>query len=218
MARRTKQEAHATREQLLDAAEALFLSRGLGQTVLQDIALAAGVTRGAIYWHFADKVALVQALLERLDQPLEQALAEAEREEGGAPLTRLRSLALSPFALMRRDPRAKRVFAILQQRHEFTGELAPLAERHEDAMGSCSLRMNQLFATAQRAGQLRVGISPRQATLALQALLEGLIARAALSDKELAMRDLGVVVDALLLGLATDRSANPGAGKLNLLT
>ena len=52
MARRTKAEAQATRNALIDAAERLFDSQGVSRTSLQDIAQAAGATRGAIYWHF----------------------------------------------------------------------------------------------------------------------------------------------------------------------
>ena len=61
MARRTKAEAQATRNALIDAAERLFDSRGVSRTSLQDIAQAAGATRGAIYWHFKDKADLFNA-------------------------------------------------------------------------------------------------------------------------------------------------------------
>jgi AcrR family transcriptional regulator len=53
MARRTKEEALETREQLLDAAERVFLERGVGHATLAEVADAAGVTRGAVYHHFA---------------------------------------------------------------------------------------------------------------------------------------------------------------------
>ena len=46
MARRTKADAQATRSSLLDAAEQLFQARGVSRTSLNDIALAAGTTRG----------------------------------------------------------------------------------------------------------------------------------------------------------------------------
>jgi TetR/AcrR family acrAB operon transcriptional repressor len=49
MARRTKEEAQATRTQLLDTAEVVFREKGVSRTTLTDIASAAGVTRGAIY-------------------------------------------------------------------------------------------------------------------------------------------------------------------------
>ena len=59
MVRRTKAEAEATRTAILDAAEHLFQARGVSRTSLQDMAHAAGVTRGAVYWHFLLLVWLV---------------------------------------------------------------------------------------------------------------------------------------------------------------
>src|SRR5213082_1462422 len=71
MARRTKEEALETRHRILDAAERIFERRGVSRTSLQDIAEAAGVTRGAIYWHFDGKEALFTAMMERATMPME---------------------------------------------------------------------------------------------------------------------------------------------------
>ena len=49
MARKTKEEAIATRNGLIDAAECVFLEKGVSRASLSDIAHAAGLTRGAIY-------------------------------------------------------------------------------------------------------------------------------------------------------------------------
>jgi TetR/AcrR family acrAB operon transcriptional repressor len=55
MARATKEEALETRNRIIDAAEEVMFARGVAQTSLADVADAAGVTRGAIYWHFKNK-------------------------------------------------------------------------------------------------------------------------------------------------------------------
>jgi len=55
MARTAKQEAQATRNAILEAAGRVLPARGIARTSLLDIAKEAGVTRGAIYWHFTDK-------------------------------------------------------------------------------------------------------------------------------------------------------------------
>jgi AcrR family transcriptional regulator len=206
MVRRTKQEAEATREHLLDTAEQVFLARGLSRSSLQDIADAAGLTRGAIYWHFADKPALFEAMMARVDLPLEQALATAEshaqRLPGSDPLDALRSLALEPFALMQRDPRARRVFTILLHRTEFVGELAPLAQRNEAAVSSCVQRMQRLFEAARGAGALAQGISPHIAATALLALIDGLLRLCTQREQdEGPAQAVAPAIDALLAGL-----------------
>ena len=65
MPRRTKEDALATRNSLLDAAERVFLAQGVAGTSLNDIAQEAGTTRGAIYWHFRDKADLFTAMMDR---------------------------------------------------------------------------------------------------------------------------------------------------------
>lgn len=59
MARRTKEDAEKTREALLDAAERVFLRRGVSTSTLNEIAKEAGLTRGALYWHFEDRKSVV---------------------------------------------------------------------------------------------------------------------------------------------------------------
>lgn len=211
MVRRTKQDAQATREHLLNTAEQVFLARGLSRSSLQDIATTAGLTRGAIYWHFADKLALFDAMMARVDLPMEQALATAElralQQPGADPLEALRALALEPFALMRSDPRARRVFTILMHRAEFVGELAPLARRNEGAVRDCLLRMERLFLAAQQAGALSDAVGPHTAATALLALIDGLLRLCTQHDQSGApMASVAPAIDALLAGL---RGAQP---------
>jgi AcrR family transcriptional regulator len=59
------QQQERTRERLLDAAETLFGDRGIHQTSLDEIAAAAGLTKGAIYANFGGKKDLIAAILER---------------------------------------------------------------------------------------------------------------------------------------------------------
>lgn len=64
------QTRERTRARLLDAASRLYLERGFGVTSLDDIAREAGVTKGAVYAHFASKEDLLVALLEQAQPTL----------------------------------------------------------------------------------------------------------------------------------------------------
>ena len=70
MARCTKEQALETRTRILDAAEDVFNANGVSKTSLADVAAAAGLTRGAIYWHFANKTDLFAAMCQRVRQPM----------------------------------------------------------------------------------------------------------------------------------------------------
>ena len=84
MARRSKQDALATRNLILDTAERVFARRGLSRTSLQEIAQGAGVSRGAIYWHFKDKAALFEAIMQRVLLPMEQQVPRLAETRGDA--------------------------------------------------------------------------------------------------------------------------------------
>ena len=66
MARRTKEEAERTRTRIMASALALFAKRGYDRTTFNDIAARLKLTKGAVYWHFESKEALLMALLDEM--------------------------------------------------------------------------------------------------------------------------------------------------------
>ncbi|WP_376695180.1 TetR family transcriptional regulator [Wenzhouxiangella sp. EGI_FJ10305] len=174
MARRTKAEAEATRESLLDAAEAVFYEKGVARATLRDIAHTAGVTRGALYWHFEGKADLFQAMLERVHMPFEE-LVEAipDEQQAEGHLDEIRLACLQALDRLER-PQYKRVHAILLHRCEFFADINPvgmLAELSREAVGATLPR----FEAARSAGELRSGLSADDANQLLHATLRGLI-------------------------------------------
>lgn len=77
-ARRTQaQRAADTREALVAAARPLFARHGFGEVALETIVRAAGVTRGALYHHFADKTELFAAVFESVEGEVAARMGEA---------------------------------------------------------------------------------------------------------------------------------------------
>jgi TetR/AcrR family transcriptional regulator, acrAB operon repressor len=120
MVRRTKEEAQETRSQILEAAEKAFYERGVARTTLADIATLAGVTRGAIYWHFSNKADVVQAMLDTLHEPLDDMARASESEEELDPLGCMRQLLIHLFHQIALDPKTRRLNEILFHKCEFT--------------------------------------------------------------------------------------------------
>lgn len=72
------------RDRITDAAAELFLHRGYAQTSLRDIAAAAGIKAGSIYYHFESKEALLADILQRGITVMEEAFERASAETGNA--------------------------------------------------------------------------------------------------------------------------------------
>lgn len=171
MARRTKQEAQQTRHALLDAAEHVFERRGVAGTSLQEVAAAAGLTRGAVYWHFRDKADLFNAMMDRAVLPFEQQWL------GPAPdaMVRLRDVLVDILHQVAVDERLRRVFTISTQKVEYVGELDAIRQRHLRVYQQALRRIELLLRQAAAAGQLAPGVAPKPAARALHALVHGLI-------------------------------------------
>ncbi len=173
MARKTKAEAAATREALLDAAEEVFLEKGVARTSLEQIARHAGMTRGAVYWHFRNKADLFQAMLQRVRMPFQE-LVEEIGDPGlvDTPLEAIRLACRSGFERLER-PRYRRVHAILIHHCEVFGDIDPLAMQNEMAEEACGA-LRDYLQCAGRLGQLREDLSPELAAKLLQSMLGGL--------------------------------------------
>ena len=138
---RRKTEAAATREALLDAAERVFREQGVAHTTLADVAAAAGVTRGAVYWHFRDKAELFEAMCERA-ATADGGDAGLRRRRAAAPIRSARCATLAVMGLTRlaTDARTQAVFDVIFHKCEFTADLAPVALRQRAADEGCRAR------------------------------------------------------------------------------
>lgn len=128
MARRTKEEAQQTRCHIMSTALDLFCSQGLAKTSLTDIARAAELTRGAIYWHFKNKEELFVSLWEELCQPLSHQLDACVSELEPNPLGKLRTFLKGVIIKISSEPAHRQMFTILFNLESLEGEAISLRE------------------------------------------------------------------------------------------
>jgi len=214
MARRTKEDAQATRTALLDAAERVFQQRGVSRTSLSDIAQAAGVTRGALYWHFKDKAALFNAMMERVTLPLEGALClSGEVVITGDPIAELRQGLIHALRQIARDEQTRRVLEIATMMVEHIEELSAVRERHLQAQREHVQRLRAALEAASCMRGVRLHAPVEQLAQGLHAMMHGLIFSWLLEpDFDLEVTGLNVM-DAFLRGIGlppTEMAANQG--------
>ncbi|EPH3389492.1 MULTISPECIES: acrEF/envCD operon transcriptional regulator [Klebsiella] len=128
MPRRTKEDALKTRQLLIESAIQQFALRGVTGTTLADIADAAGVTRGAVYWHFSSKAELFNEMWQQ-QLPLRDLLKhEFTSSHAQDPLSRLREKFIIGLQYIAINPRQRALMQILYQKCEFSSEMISEAE------------------------------------------------------------------------------------------
>ena len=174
MARKTKAEAERTRQNILYAALDIFARKGFVRTTLNDIAKAAGVTRGAIYWHFKDKVALFIALSEDIE-----ASAGIEPEnilrDRVCSLEDLREGILEYLANFETNERFCTFYETVNYKIEYTEELEQVLVKKRQEKHEIMKHLEKMFARLKALGRVRSDLDPSQAALSLIAFVTGLI-------------------------------------------
>jgi TetR/AcrR family acrAB operon transcriptional repressor len=206
--RRTKDEAQETRNRILDAAEHLFSEHGVSRTSLEDIAQAAGVTRGAIYWHFKDKRDLVAAMVDRVTLPMEAMVARSSDESVEDPIASLKACAVSALKRTATDAQVQRVFDVVTHKCEYIGEMAGVNNRISAVQKGCVDRAEQTIRNAVKRGLLPATVNPRLAAVGLDALLYGLISNWLANSSYLPLeRQAEAMIDLYIEGLRAPRQA-----------
>lgn len=154
--------------QIVAAAKRVIARKGYGQTSLKDIADEAGMSKGAIHYHFPTKEALVAQVLEAATEAVAERTREAWQAAGDDPFEALRSAVRALWEVRRSGSDEVRVVSDL------------LAQSLHDETLRPQLAAYYHFATAQTAEHLEAmlashGLRPRVAPPLVPRLLLGLL-------------------------------------------
>ncbi|MER8043768.1 ScbR family autoregulator-binding transcription factor [Streptomyces sp. NPDC094032] len=120
-----KQErAVRTRERVLASAAAAFAAKGYPAVTILDVAQSAGMTKGAVYFHYENKDALAVAVTELFNRRIGE-IARAVQELGLPPVSAVAEL-LIRTAVAFRDETALQAGARLQLERQLIGAQIPL--------------------------------------------------------------------------------------------
>lgn len=166
--------AHETRDRIIASAARVFARKGFSRATLDEVAADAGVTKGAIYWHFRNKNDLLFAMLDaRLRQDTAPLLGDLQHllKDGGDPRAAFSGMFSASMRRCIQDPDWPKLYL----------ECLSLA-RDPDVRERLSSFYDDVWAVSegftrhvQGHGLTRAGIDPRVAAIFWTALFDGLV-------------------------------------------
>ncbi|WNN45404.1 MULTISPECIES: multidrug efflux transporter transcriptional repressor AcrR [Winslowiella] len=175
MARKTKEQALETRGQIIDAAIARFSEHGVSATSLADIAHAAGVTRGAIYWHFKNKADLLNEIWAQSESGMEDLEHEYQIKYPGDPLSVMRAMLNYVFEATARDQRRRSLMEIIFHKCEFVGEMTTLQMVQQNLYLECYEKIEEVLRDCIGHQQLPADLDTRRAAVIIRGYVSGIM-------------------------------------------
>jgi len=200
--KRTATEAAETRAAILAAGLQVFAERGFSAATLADIGARAGVTRGAVYHHFTDKAELyVTAVSERWATV--GARVWAALAEDGPVRERLRRCLVAYFRAMEDDWDFRELLDVTIVRSDIAADLEQGKLDKQHGIRGWIAKLVTVFQAAERAGQLRPGLTPDGAAVVVVSALAGTAVTWRMGGEDLFSpgRDAELLSDAILAGL-----------------
>ncbi len=160
-------------EAVLDAALSLFVSRGYQATTMADIAGKAGLTKGAVYFYFKDKLALVTELLDRSERTLYRPFFD-QLEESNEPAQIKISQFLNWLARIAVENRDELLLPVLISL-EFHDEASPALDVVRSIRQQMKSKLVDIFNMGHDDGTLRMETAPEPMAEAMMAFSDGLL-------------------------------------------
>lgn len=162
MVRKTKIQASETRQQIIDAAQTVFHQHGVSHSSLDRVARAAGLTRGAIYWHFKDKAELFLAVRANALLPvIEEVDSIIGADRYADPLDGIEAGITRFFQILDGNPGVKVVLETIVNRCERVAEFAGVQSDIDKPTTAFLAKLEYVYRQAAALGTLHPCLDPR---------------------------------------------------------
>lgn len=181
--RKTKTEALKTKEHLMLAALETFYQKGIARTSLNEIAQAAGVTRGALYWHFKNKEDLFDALFQRICDDIENCMHQDATDSDEQEWSLFRRTLMHFFTRLQTNDIHYKFHSILFLKFEHTEQNAAvidIADKHQSIWRE---KITEVLTKSIAQHALSEDLDTDMAAIFIKSMLDGLIWRWLSSDK-----------------------------------
>ncbi|HSG22858.1 MAG TPA: TetR family transcriptional regulator [Azonexus sp.] len=176
MVRKTKEEAEKTRKDIIVAARTVFHQHGVSRSTCERIAKAAGVTRGAVYWHFKDKAEIFFAMRADVFAPMvERTDSFLFSEDYANPLDAIEASLKEFFRVLDDCSIVREVFEIMISRCEYVDEFASVQEEVGRPAQEFLVKIENVYQRAAEKGMLREGLDPIETARDTWAFTSGML-------------------------------------------
>ncbi len=166
-----KAQREASVEGLLMAARALFVSQGYRHTTVDEIAEAAHLTKGAVYFYFRNKEALLDALLDRIETIVVGGMTERIAAAGPGAAQRLVAFMHGQARLGVESP--EDVLLLVLMSLEFGGTGGAVEARIRSIYDRLYKAIESIIALGKRRGEFRSDLRTREQAAIVMALHDG---------------------------------------------
>lgn len=199
--RRTKEEAAITRATLLKTALSVFSTRGYAATTLDDVAKAAKVTRGAIYWHFKSKADLYNTLVQEFSARGAGVVQQAV-SEGGMLIEILRRIFVRVCTVIEEDKELRAVMELTLFKTGMDPDLQAGRKKQIEEGNALLQGITEAMRQGIAQGDLRNDIDPADMARAFIAFENGAIQLWLLSPRSFSLKaSAESFADVLVAGL-----------------
>ena len=181
MPKKAQRDSERTRERILASALALFAKKGYVHTTFTDIAARLKMTKGAVYWHFESKQALLMALidemLEKFRRQISELLPSGTTSFEGLSFPVVADMMVRNAVQIIGDPKGTAFFLLIHEQIQWAE--ASMAKVREDLMRNQRFGPWAAFKTAiendAREGRVRKDVDPIQVATVCVAMWDGLV-------------------------------------------
>ena len=182
MVRKTKEDAEITRQRIINAAREVFLNKGVSRTSLEQVASHAGVTRGAVYWHFKNKTELFHAMREQIFLPLIDRMDDllltenpVSNAQSSDPLTRLEASMQHTIDMLTNHLETQQTFIVMMSRCEYVDEFAVVLQEMLNNCSDIQAKYERIYTLAQQQNIATNTLSPAELAVDTHLFFGGLL-------------------------------------------
>lgn len=166
--KRTKEDAELTKKSLIEIAFAELVKSGFENTGLELIAEKAGVTRGAVYWHFKNKNDLLESVIEYKDLESLSIASEIFNSEQ-EPFEKLKKIVRLNFPDFENYSKEKKYVRVKLELYNYVNKNGDKRKVAENFIQMC----RDLLIECKKRNELKNGIDPESAAHTILCICAG---------------------------------------------